>query len=248
VPFLGLGLHTIIAIFFAIHVLRNGRELYWLLILFMFPLLGSIVYFIVIYLPEFRQGSGMRALSSAALSLDPGRELRAARAALDLTPTVQNRIRLADALIASGDAAGGLEQYDLSLAGPFAKDPEIRLGAARAKLAHGQAQATQALLESIRQDRPEFRIEEVSLMLARALAAQGQDAAAREQFEWVTTRFGGVEARVEYAIWAKTQGDEVTAQRLYRDLDESMRHWSRQTRALNRPIVARLEAAFAGAR
>mgnify|MGYP002140441361 CR=1 FL=1 len=46
----GVGLHILAAIFFAIHAVRRGRELYWLLILFMFPLFGSVVYFFAIYL------------------------------------------------------------------------------------------------------------------------------------------------------------------------------------------------------
>ena len=37
----GIGIHILIAVFFAIHVVRNVQQLYWLLILFMFPLLGS---------------------------------------------------------------------------------------------------------------------------------------------------------------------------------------------------------------
>ena len=59
-PFLGLGLHVIVAVFFAIHAVRTGRELYWLIILFMFPLLGSIVYFAVVVLPDTRLRSGAR--------------------------------------------------------------------------------------------------------------------------------------------------------------------------------------------
>ena len=50
----GIGIHILIAVFFAIHVVRNGQQLYWLLILFMFPLLGSVVYFFAIYLPNSR--------------------------------------------------------------------------------------------------------------------------------------------------------------------------------------------------
>lgn len=244
-PFLGLGLHTIIAIFFAVHVLRTGREWYWLAILFMFPLLGSIVYFLVVYLPDSRIERGLRSLSAAAArSLDPGGELRAARSALELTPTVQNRMRLAEALIAAGDTAAGLAQYDQCLTGPLAKDPETRFAAARAKLNNGDPQAARDLLDGLRRELPEFRVEEVTLALARALAALGENEAARAQFEFATTRFGSVEARVEYAIWAKGQGDLETAQRLRDDLNQSMRHWSRQTRSLNRPIVERLEAAF----
>ena len=47
-PFAGLGLHVVLAIICAIHVVRSGQPLYWLFILFSFPLLGSLVYFLVI--------------------------------------------------------------------------------------------------------------------------------------------------------------------------------------------------------
>ena len=47
-PFVGLGLHVLVALFFAIHAVRSGQNMYWLFILFVFPLLGSIVYFVVV--------------------------------------------------------------------------------------------------------------------------------------------------------------------------------------------------------
>ena len=50
----GIGIHILVAIFFAVHAVRNGQPIYWLLILFMFPLIGSVVYFIAIYLPSSR--------------------------------------------------------------------------------------------------------------------------------------------------------------------------------------------------
>lgn len=42
-PFVGLGLHFLVAIYFAVHALRSGQGLYWLFILFSFPILGSVV-------------------------------------------------------------------------------------------------------------------------------------------------------------------------------------------------------------
>ena len=57
-PFLGLGLHVIVALFFAIHAMRSGQQMYWLIILFSFPLLGSVVYFVAIYLPSSRLEAG----------------------------------------------------------------------------------------------------------------------------------------------------------------------------------------------
>jgi hypothetical protein len=79
-PVLGLGLHILVALFFAVHAVRSGQQMYWLMILFSFPLFGSIVYFLVIYLPNSRLEYGARkAVAAAARSLDPTRELREAR-------------------------------------------------------------------------------------------------------------------------------------------------------------------------
>ena len=71
------GLHVFVALFFAVHAVRRGRELYWLLILFMFPMLGSVVYFFAIYLPESRLERKVGKVASVAMqTLDPGKALR----------------------------------------------------------------------------------------------------------------------------------------------------------------------------
>ena len=102
-PIVGIGLHVFIALLCAVHALRSGQPLYWLFILFSFPLLGSIAYFLVIYLPNSRLERGARrAVSAAAKALDPQRELREARLAFEDTPTAQNQMRLASALLETG--------------------------------------------------------------------------------------------------------------------------------------------------
>lgn len=67
-PFLGIGLHVLIALYFAVHALRSGQQMYWLIILFSFPLFGSIVYFFAIYLPNSRLEHGARKVVAAAAS------------------------------------------------------------------------------------------------------------------------------------------------------------------------------------
>lgn len=42
-PFAGLGLHVILALICAVHAIRTRQNMYWLFILFGFPLLGSLV-------------------------------------------------------------------------------------------------------------------------------------------------------------------------------------------------------------
>jgi len=243
-PFFGLGLHVLIALFFAVHAMRSGQQMYWLFVLFSFPLLGSIVYFLVIYLPNSRLDHGARkVVAAAAKTLDPTRELRDARAAFEYTPTAQNQMRLAGALLESGQALDAAQNYDACLKGPFSSDLEIRLGAARAYFACQRFGETIAHLEFIRQANAGFRAEQVSLLLAQALGMAGRQTEARAEFESAIARFGSFESRAEYAIWAATSGDTPTAARLHVELERAMERWNRHTRELNRPLLRRLSAA-----
>ena len=248
-PFMGIGIHILIALFFAVHVVRTGREMYWLIILFAFPLLGSIVYFFAIYLPDTRLHHGVRrATAAAAKTLDPGKELREAERAFDMTPTAQNQMRFANALLDAGAAAQAVQHYEACLKGPFASDQEIRFGAARARLQNGQGAAAIELIEAIREQNPDFRPEQATLLLAQAYALEGKHQNARTEFVSAISRFGSLESRAEYAIWALGIGDIDTATEQYKEVERSMKYWNKHTRSMYKPLMKRLDAAFAAAR
>ena len=85
-------LHVAIAIYFAVHAVRTGRNTVWLFVLLSFPFLGSLVYFFAGFLPEQRHGRlGRRAGAALRQMIDPQRELREARLALEQTPSMGNR-------------------------------------------------------------------------------------------------------------------------------------------------------------
>ena len=246
-PIFGLGLHLIVAVFFAVHAVRTGRPMYWLLILFSFPLLGSIVYFAAVFLPHSRLERQAR-LAGHALQrrLDPGRDVREARQAFDLTPTAHNQMRLAAALLEAGQGAEAVAQYEACLQGPFGGDAEVLLGAARARLANGQAPAAIALLAPLQAKQPGYRAEEVGLALGRAYAASGRQAEAGEQFIAAAERAGSIEARVELALWARANGQGAVAQRELTEIAHARKHMTKYTLDLHRDLFRRLDAAVAG--
>ena len=146
----GISLYVIIALFFAVHAVRTQQNMYWLLILFLFPGLGSLVYFFVIYLPSLRQSRGARAATRAISQLvDPNRAVREARTDFDRAPTVAHRMRLGAALLDAGNATEALEHYQSAVSGPFSSDPALLQGLARAQFANGKASATQDTLEKL---------------------------------------------------------------------------------------------------
>ncbi|TYQ18802.1 UNVERIFIED_ORG: hypothetical protein JN05_01990 [Zoogloea ramigera] len=245
----GIGIHILVAIFFAVHAVRNGQPIYWLLILFMFPLIGSVVYFIAIYLPSSHINQGARKVANVAVkTLDPGRELREAREAYDYTPTAQNQMRLASALLEGGNAAEAATTYEACLQGPFSGDLEIRFGAARATFAAGRADDAVKHLQTIRAANDGFRAEQVSLLLAQAWAAAGRQDEARAEFEHALSRYSGFTTQAEYAIWAAGAGDADKARALEVELRRTIERWTPQTRDLNQPLIKRLNAAMAALR
>ena len=248
-PFIGLGLHVLIALFFAIHAIRNRHDMYWLMVLFLFPLLGSIVYFVAVFLPSSRlERTARQAVNAAANSLDPRRALREAQSAHAYAPTAQTQMRLAAALLEAGAFDEAASHYEACLKGPFASDLEIRLGAARAGFAGERWAMALEHLAYIRQTNPDFRTETVSLLWARTLAGAGRRAEARVEFEDALARFGSFEVRVEFAIWAIISGEIDLAGRLQAEIQSAMQRWNRHTQELNRPLVRRLHAAYEVAR
>ncbi|MGA7594222.1 MAG: hypothetical protein WCA64_03420 [Gallionella sp.] len=244
--FAGIGLHVFIAVFFAIHVVRTGQPMYWLIILFIFPLLGSIVYFFAVYLPGFRLNHrARRVVAAASRALDPQREIREARAAFEQLPTAQNQIRLAEAQLELGLSDEAAKNYEACLNGPFLGSLEIRFGAARAFVECKRYREAIEHLESIQNIDLAFRREAVSLLLARSYAGVGRNAAARAGFESVLARYGSFQARAEYAIWALSIADAETTARILAEIGQITKRWSPQARELNAAIMQRLNDALA---
>ena len=243
-PILGLGVHFLIALFFAVHAVRSGRELYWLILLFSFPLLGSLVYFLAIFLPQSRLERTIGKAGKAVIaSLNPGRALREAQHAFDLTPTAYNQTRLAKAMLDAGMNAQAVAQFDACLRGPFANDPDIIFDAAQARLANGDHDGAIGAMLGLQKGTPAFRTEQVSVLLARAYAAAGMHAEAGQEFCSAVERFNGIEARVEYALWALSRRDAVVAQDQIRELEHSRKHMNKYTRSLHDEMFKRLDSA-----
>jgi hypothetical protein len=243
-PFFGLGLHFLVALFFAVHAVRTRREMYWLLILFSFPLLGSIVYFFAIFLPQSRLERTIGKVGQTVRNtLDPGRMLRDAQHEFDLAPTAHNQTRLASAMLDAGMLKEAVEQFDACLRGPFSGDAEIIFAAARARLAYGQAEMAICMLGGLRQKQPGFRPEQLSLALAKAYAAAGMHDQAKAEFGAVVERFNSIEARVEFALWAMKRNEHAVAEPQLKELNHSRKHMNKYTRSLHQELFKRLDAA-----
>lgn len=248
-PFLGLGLHIVIALFFAVHAVRSHQNTYWLFILFSFPGLGSIVYFFAIYLPSIRHSRGYRHTARVASKLiDPTQAIRKARSDLAHAPTIQNRMRLADALLDAGQATEACEHYLQAANGPFSDDPDLLKGLAQAQFAIGDASGAKLSLEKLFAVQPALKEKSgPTLLYARALAAT-DSAQTREAFTRAVTYGADAAPRCLYAAWLVAQNnaaDRALANALYSEILQDAKHAPRYARQHNRDWIEKAKTGLA---
>jgi hypothetical protein len=243
VPIIAI-LYLVPAIFFGVHALRTGRNMYWILILLMAPYLGSAIYFFAEYLPEMRHSRVARKSVRVVGSLiDPNRELREARLGFERTPTVDNRSRLAEALLARGDYDEAVEQFQACASGPYAKDVKFRRGLARAQLSAGRHAAAAATLESLLADAPRDAGGDAALWLAQALT-QVDETRALAAFEHASRVHNTTETQAAYGIYLARLGRDAQARPLLEGVLHNARVGTASSRELNRDAIDQARAAL----
>ena len=242
-PILGF-LDIAIAVFFAVHVVRTGRQMYWIMILIFAPFLGSVIYFFAEYLPDMRHSTVARKSARVVKSLvDPNRELREARLACERTPTVDNRSRLAEALLARGDFDEAIEQFQACASGPYAKDVKFRRGLARAQLSAGRHAAAAATLESLLADSPRDAGGDAALWLAQALT-QVDETRALAAFDHASHVHNTTETQAAYGIFLASLGRDAQARPLLEGVLHNARVGTASSRELNREAIDQARAAL----
>lgn len=238
-------LDILIAVYFGVHAIRTGRNMYWLMILLMAPFLGSLIYFFAEYLPEVRHSAiARKAVGAVGKVLDPKRELREATLAFERTPTVDHRFRLAEALQGLGRVDEALAHFEACVAGPYAKDIKLRRGLARAQLAAGKPADAARTLSSLFADSPEQARGPASLWLAQAHAEAGDEAAALAAFDQACQQHATTETHCAYGLYLARIGRVPAARAMLERVVHDARMGTTHSRDLNREAIDQARAAL----
>lgn len=205
-PFLILSI--VLQIGCAVHVIRTGRPIYWILILLIGSVIGVAIYLIAEVLPGMQNNQGARrVLKSVKNTIDPGRDTRLAADRLDLADTQDNRRRLAEQHMVRGEYAEAAERYRGALTGLYTTDPDLMLGLAKAQFGLGHAADAKQTLDDLIAANPDYRSSDGHLLYARTVEASGDTVAALHEYDTVAQGYPGEEARVRYALLLKKSGN-----------------------------------------
>ena len=208
-----------IQILLVIHVLKTGRDRYWIWLLLFLPLIGGVAYLVVEIIPEFKSSiSGQRTRRGVRNLIDPGADIRAQAAAWEQSPNADNGRHYAQALLAAGRAAEAGEILDEALGGFFKTDPALMLLKAQALFDQENWEASLATLETLQEHNPDLRSPEGHLLYARVLEKTGRHEDAISEFRSVAAYYPGAQGRFLFALALKNAGQEKEAAEEFRNM------------------------------
>jgi hypothetical protein len=196
-----------------IHVLRTGREMFWLWLFIIGPLIAPAFYFFAVLLPELMGGRTARGVGKAAQqALDPEREYRSALRTLEDTPTIGNRMKVAQAAAALGRWSDAEAQWQLASDGQWADDPTILLGHAEALLEVERYADALQKLQKLKSLGREGETPRAVLAFARAYEGLGRNDDADASYRFAADRVPGLEAAGRYVAFMAKVGRREDAE------------------------------------
>ena len=214
--FLNYGL----AILFCFHAVRTGQQTFWIWILLAFAPLSLLVYFFVIIVPELAGGSTARRLEAQAKrAIDPTKGYREAKAAVEDSPTVGNRMRLAQAAFDLQRYEEAERMFAEAASGIHDEDPALLMGRASSLVELGRYEEALSVLQKLGETGEKGRTAQAALAMGRSYEGLGRYQEADTAYEWAAPRFAGLEAIARYAAFLAHTGRIEEAREMLADIN-----------------------------
>lgn len=206
-----------------IHVLKSRRELFWIWIIMILPVLGCGIY-------VWAHG-GLSAMNHSRLIKIPMLEVLNSRTVardFRLSPSLDNRIRFAEVLMAKGDVPGALQLFAAELDGPFKNNVNMLFSYAKVLYAAGRHEDSLAALVRAEAVPNNDRIRQRHLLHALNLELLGRNDEADARFKQAQGGFLGEEAKARYGLFLQKIGRTEDARKQFRRISESLElsNWS----------------------
>jgi len=200
----------IIQIGLVIHVLKTGRDRFWVTILIMVPGLGAAV-------------GGQRSIRKAKSVISPNAELNKAFNNAEISDTFKNRLCLGNELIERGHFADAIETLRGGLKGMYEFEPAGLVALAQAQFGNEQYDAAKTSLDTLIKQNPNYKNQDAHLLYARCLEELNDVSAAAAEYDVLVNYYSGPEPHVRYAELLMSNGQDQRARVLLDDVLKTAR-------------------------
>jgi len=204
-----------------VHVMKTGRDTYWIYLLFMIPVLGPAAYLIVEVGPEIMNSPRHR--NKIRHVLNPNHNLNTAEHNAKLANTFETRTKLAQEQISKKQYDLAENNYQEALRGLYEFEPYSLTGLARCQFHLNKFSEAKASLDTLKENNPDFRNQDAHLLYARILENLNDVSGATEEYEALIQYYTGPEPQVHFADLLAANGNQRRARELLEEVVETSR-------------------------
>jgi hypothetical protein len=218
-------------IFCAVHSYRRGTLNRWLLLIIFLPVIGSIIY---LYSEVIQGGkSFVKPVNYSKAGSKPRTNIKKLEEELRFTDTFANRVKLADAYLATGETEKAIELYTTSLTGAFAENEHVMQQLMVAYYEQKQYGDVVRLAKKLYK-LPQFARSKWHMLYAMSLEKLGEIEKAETEFKLMKGRYAYFEQRYQYGLFLKRNNRDEEAKQIFTNMLEEEAHLSPVERKSNR--------------
>jgi len=200
----------ILQIFCIYHVYKNKKEYWWIWVILIFPLIGSIIYLYKEFYSKKNVENITEGLKSA---INTNYTVSKLEKKLEFSDTVENKIKVADEYVDKGLYENAFELYHSCLKGIFSNDQDLLRKLTKTSYLKEDYDSAITFGICIKRDR-EFNKSEEKIALAWSYHHTGNQSKARELFSEMDIQFVNYKNRIEFIKFLIEIADSKRAQEI----------------------------------
>jgi len=206
----------IIEILFVVHAVKRD-EWNWVFLIIFLPLIGCILYFIIVVAPEINYSNSPRN-TTRAIKNRASPKLKKRLKLIETNSNIVEYLHVGEKLLKDGMMEDAIQLYKKSLSEKHEGNPNLMLGLAKAYFKNQMYVEARETLDKLIRLNPEFRSLEGHLLYARTLEELEEYTKAREEYEAIIEYSNDIEALCAFAVFLKKQGDDNKARQMFEQL------------------------------
>lgn len=180
-----------------IHCIRKGNQNNWIWLIVFLPMIGCIIYLF----SEIITKREIKSVTSGVTGIiNPSASVKKLEENLKFSDTFNNRVALADALLAAGQTAKAIDLYEGSLNGAFTENEHV---ISRLVMAYYREKRYEEVISMAKKiyTKPQFSRSKAHVLYAMSQAYSGNNDMAEKEFLLMKARFSNFEARYYYSLF-----------------------------------------------
>ena len=224
----------------AYHAYTTRNRIYWYLVIFLAPLLGSVIYLIT---QVFTKRDVEKVQQEITSVINPTAKVKDLEAKVVFSDTFQNRLDLADAYFEIKDYGNAIHHYKEALSGSHSQDYYGNQQLLKAYYYFDEYQEVITIAQVIK-DKSDFSSSKAQFLYGLSLSKVGRDEEAEVILKKVDQRYSNYEERLTLAKFLRDNNKEEEAKELLSELLSEGAHMTKPNRRTYRNTFIEIQKLY----